>query len=238
MANLTTLEKLVRLAVPGANLQVISSSDLWVYINKGAQDVNQRLKVRRKNFQFTDPAFTSGGNPAQDFSLASILPDFVCMDDSGLYYQNGALWQQLLPKDRKWLDENVYSWRNFQNGAPLYYIQENDDLAIIPPPATVYSPSYWIYYIQQVVQMSNGNQFPFTGATIETPSYNCLDDGIVNYCQWKLMALLGNKAQGVMDQQTYLAELEKVEEIFVRRPDMTASRYYKMQGPVNSSSGR
>jgi hypothetical protein len=238
MANLTTLEQLVRLAVPGANLQVISSPDLWIYINKGVQDVNQRLKVRRKNKTFIDPSYGTSNAPTQDFSLASILPDFVCMDDSGLYYQNGSLWQQLLPKDRKWLDENVYSWRNFQPGSPLYYIQENDDLGIIPAPGVIYSPTYWIYYIQQVVWMSNGNQFPFTAATIETPSYQCLDDGIVNYCQWKLQALLGAKAQGVMDQQEYLAELEKVEEIFVRRPDMNASRYYKMQGPVNSSSGR
>lgn len=235
MANLTTLEQLVRLQVPGANFQVISSPDLWVFINKGVSDVNQRIKVRRKNVQFTDPAFNiPNGTPAQDFALSTILPDFVCMDDSGLYYQNGSLWQQLLPKDRKWLDENVYSWRNFINSTPLYYIQENDDLAIIPAPSVVYSPSYWIYYIQQPVYMSNGNQFPFTGALIETPSYQCLDDGIINYCQWKLMSLLGNKAQGVMDQQEYLAELEKVNEIFTRRPDVTASRYYKMQGPTQS----
>ena len=154
MANLTTLEQLVRLAIPGANLQVINSPNLWIYINKGAQDVNQRLKVRRKNVQF------NGVASKQDYALSTLLPDFVCMDDSGLYYQNGSLWQQLLPKDRKWLDENVYSWRNFIAGTPLYYIQENDDLAIIPAPSVVYTPAYWIYYIEQVVQMSNGNQFP------------------------------------------------------------------------------
>lgn len=232
MANLSTLEQLVRLQVPGANLQVISSPDLWVFINKGAQDVNQRLKVRRKNVKF------NGVAGQVDYAISTSITDFVCMDDSGLYFQNGAMWQQLIPKDRKWLDENVYSWRDFASGAPLYYIQENDDLAIIPAPAVVSTPAYWIYYIQQVVAMSNGNQFPFTGALIETPSYQCLDDGIVNYCQWKLQALLGNKAQGVMDQQEYLTELEKVSEIFVRRPDMTASRYYKMQGPSNSGSLR
>ena len=229
MANLTTLEQLVRLAVPGANLQVISSPDLWIYINKGAQDVNQRLKVRRKNYQFPGVA------NQMSYAISTTIPDFVCMDDSGLYYQNGALWQQLIPKDRKWLDENVYSWRDFTPGSPLYYIQENDELAVIPPPSTVFNPSaYWIYYIQQVVAMGAGNQFPFTGATIETPSYQCLDDGIINYCQWKLMALLGDKAQGVMDQQTYLAELEKVNTIYVRRPDLNISRYFKMQGPTNS----
>ncbi len=234
MANLNTLEQLVRLKVPGANLQVISSPDLWIFINKGVRDVNRRLKVRRKNTQFTDTA----NPPTQDFSITAILPDFVCMDDSGLYYQNGSLWQQLLPKDRKWLDENVYSWRNFSPGAPLYYIQENDDLGIIPAPAVVFTPSYWIYYIQQSVDMGNGNTFPFTGANIETPSYQCLDDGIIYYCQWQLGSLLGNKAQGVMDEQEYKTELEGVEEIFTRRPDMIMSRYYKMQGLVNTSSGR
>lgn len=232
MANLTTLEQLVRLQVPGANLQVISSPDLWIFINKGVQDVNQRLKVRRKNFKF------NGIAGQMSYAISTTIPDFVCMDYSGLYFQNGSLWQQLLPKDRKWMDENVYSWRDFVSGATLYYFQENDELAIVPAPAVVGTPAYWIYYIQQVVAMSNGNQFPFTGATIETPSYQCLDDGIINYCQWKLQALLGAKAQGVMDQQEYLAELVKVEEIYVRRPDMTASRYFKMQGPVNSSSGR
>ena len=245
MANLQTLEQLVRLAVPGANLQVISSPDLWIYINKGAQDVNQRLKVMRTNKQFTDPAYNANGNytPTTAFNISALFnslgfPQFVCMDDSGLYWQNGSLWQQLLPKDRKWCDENVYTYRNFTPGYPLYYFQENDVLQLVPPPSVVFSPSYWIYYIQQVTPMGNGNQFPFTGQTYETQSYNCLDDGIVNYCQWKLQALLGNKAQGTMDQQEYLVELEKVEEIFVRRPDITASRYYKMQGPVNTSSGR
>lgn len=237
MANLSTLENLVRLAVPGANLQVIDSPSLWIYINKGVDDVNQRLKVRRANLQF------NGVASQQDYPISATIinngvADYLCMDDSGLYFQNGSIWQQLLPKDRKWLDENVYSWRNFASGAPLYYLQENDLLSIIPPPSTVSTPAFWIYYIQKAVPMGNGNQYPFTGTTTEIPAFRCLDDGIVLYCQWKLMALLGNKAQGVMDLQTYLAELEKVEEIFVRRPDITASRYYKMQGPVNSASGR
>ena len=168
MSNLTRLEQKVRLAVPGANLQVINSPDLWLFINDGAKDVNQRMKVRRVNTTFTDPAF-GGGTPLAKFAISQFITDFVCFDDSGLYYQNGSLWQQLLPKDRKWMDENVYSWRNFQNGAPLYYIQEPDSLEILPPPAVVYNPSYWIYYIQQVVYMTNGDQFPFVGTNVEVP---------------------------------------------------------------------
>ena len=232
MANLTTLETLVRLAVPGANLQVIDSPSLWVYINKGADDVNQRLKVRKANKTFDVVAGQA------IYYISQVVPDFLCMDDSGLYWNNGSLWQQLLPKDRKWLDENVYSWRNFINGTPLYYMQENDILMPVPGPSLASTAGFWLYYIQAAVPMSNGNQYPFVGTTTEVPAYRCLDDGIILYCQWKLQALLGNKAQGTMDFPAYLQELEKVEEIFVRRPDMTASRYYKMQGPVSAAGGR
>lgn len=232
MANLNSLESLIRLMVPGATLQVIDSPSLWLYINKGADDVNQRLKVCRANVKFNIIA------AQQEYSISNIVSDYVCMDDSGIYWQNGSMWTPMLPKDRKWLDENVYSWRDYIAGQPLYYYQENDVLGFVAAPSLAVTNGFWMYYIQAAVYMSNGNQYPFVGTTTEIPSFRCLDDGIIAYCQWKLMALLGNKAQGVMDFQAYITELEKVEEIFKRRPDMTSSRYYKMQGPVNTASGR
>lgn len=232
MSNLAGLETLVRLAVPGANLQVIDSPSLWVYINKGVDDVNQRLKIRRANKKFDVVA-----NQAE-YSLSTVVSDFVCMDDSGLYWQNSSSWTQLLPKDRKWLDENVYSWRDAIGGTPIYYYQENDILGFYAYPSLAVTQGFWIYYIQAAVAMASAAQFPFVGTTTEVPSYRCLDDGIVAYCQYKLQALLGNKAQGVMDFQMYMAELDKVEEIYARRPDINASRYFKMQGPINTPGGR
>ncbi len=236
MSNLSTLENLVRLAVPGANLSVIDSPSLWVYINKGVDDVNQRLKILRANSKFDIVA-------AQvEYNISTVLPSFVCMDDSGIYFNAGTAaspsWQQLLPKDRKWLDENVYSWRNYIAGTPIYYYQENDIIGFVAAPATAVAQGFWVYYIAKATPMSNGNQYPFTATTVATPSFDCLDDGIVAYCQWKLAALLGNKAQGVMDQTEYLAEIDKVEEIYQRRPDISASRYFKMQGPISSVSGQ
>lgn len=229
MSNLSTLESLVRLAVPGANLAVIDSPSLWVYINKGVDDVNQRLKILRVNTKFDIVA------AQQEYNISDVVPDFVCMDDSGIYWNAGTAaspsWQQLLPKDRKWLDENVYSWRNYIAGTPIYYYQENDILGFVAAPSTAVAQGFWIYFIEKATAMTNGNQYPFTGTVTLTSSFDCLDDGIVAYCQWKLKALLGSKAEGVMDQSEYLAEIDKVDEIYSRRPDMNASRYFKMQGP-------
>ena len=70
------------------------------------------------------------------------------------------------------------------------------------------------------------------------PAYSCLDDAIIGYCQWKLQALLGNKAQGVMDENDYLNLCMTVQSIFTRRPDLNMSRYFKMQGPVCHAGGR
>lgn len=224
---LTEIETLVRLYVPGANLQVIDSPTLWLIINKGVDDVNQRLKVRRANVKFDIVA------AQQEYTLSTIISDFLCMDDSGLWWQNGSMYTQLLPKDRKWLDENVYSWRDYMAGTPLYYYQENDTLGLVAAPSLSVTDGFWMYYIQRATVMSNGAQYPFVGTTTEIPAFRCLDDAIIAYCQWKLQALLGSKAQGTMDMQTYMLEVDKVEEIFARRPDISASRYFKMQGPSN-----
>lgn len=235
MATLQTLENIIRLKVPGANLQVIDSPNLWVFINKGVDDVNQRLKVMRKNTKFDVIA------SQQEYIISTILPDFLCMDDSGIWWNNGTLatpsFNQLLPKDRKWLDENVYSWRDYLAGTPIYYYQEDDTLGFVAPPAVAVSQGFWIYYIQAAVAMSNASHYPFVGTTTERPAYRCLDDGIIAYTQYQLQALLGNKSQGIMDEAAYMLELEKVESIFRRRPDINASRYYKMQGPISSVNG-
>ena len=155
------------------------------------------------------------------------------MDESGVYFYDGSNWQQVFPKTRKWLDDNVYNWRSYAaTNKPQYYFIENNKLTLFPAYDSNLTEGGWIYYIAKPVPMSAAGHYPWTGSTTEhITEFDCLDDAIIAYAQWKLSQPLGQKANGVIDAATYEKRREQCAEILRSRIDISASRYFRMRGP-------
>ena len=224
---LTELDNTIRLYVPGAGPSVLTQSMLWSLINKGVQDVNERLKVLRKNVKFN---ITSGKT---DYKISTdICSDFVCMDESGAYYYDGAYWQQLFPKTRKWLDDNIMNWRSYAaTSKPQYYFIEPDLFVMFASYNADVTNGGLLHYIGKPVALTSGTQYPWSRTSSPLVGLDCLDDAIIAYTQWKLAQPLGQKANGVIDKATYEDRIQQADTLLRSRIDMSNSRYFRMRGP-------
>lgn len=232
---LTELENTIRLYVPGATSQVISSARLWDLINKGVRDVNEQLGVLQADTKFDITA------DKQEYTInTDIADDFVRMDVGGLWFYDGTQWNEVIPKTEKWVNEFARNWRSYSSSSkPLWYFIKPNKLFFVPAYNTTTSSGGWIYYIKTPQDLTGGDQYPWTASeTDHFTQFDCLDDAIIAYAQWKLSQPLGQKANGIIDQAAYENRLAKCERIFMMQPDLSNDRYFRMRGPSGWTGSR
>jgi len=223
---LNDLKTLARAYVPGAKTSVINDTVLELILNNGAKEVAAITICLKANTQFNAVA------DQREYSLSSVVGDFLVMDDPGLWWNEGGThWKQLIPKTMKWLDENRANWRDEDSGNPMYYYQEGDTIGVHPKPDTTLASGFHIYYGRKPTPMTDATHYAFEGST-EIDQLSLFDEAILYYWKWKVGPALNkdNSDDFRKNENAFYNEVARKLALFRRRPDMSASRYNQMQG--------
>lgn len=229
---LGNLRTLVRAMIPASKALPTDNTLLDLVINMAVNDLNAYAKCLKTSSTFN--ATLDDG----DYDIATVISDYVCPDAPGLWYYNGTQWVQMHPRTLKWLDENRPNWRNLSSGTPYDYSIDGNVLTVVPKPSATTTNGFKLYHIEKAAAMTATGHYPFTGSTTEYPQFTIFDDAIIEYCKWKINPMINKNNDGSMVDISELAYRRIREEktaLYNRRPDISASRYTKMQGPrVNS----
>jgi len=170
--------------IPGNKASVFSNGINNKLINEGADEVNTLAKILKKQ---TD--FTITENKGIYSITSDITTDFLTMDDSGFWWNNGTTWREVYPKTRKWLDENITNWRDRATGDPRWYFMNGDDLNVVNTPNTTLAGGGRIYYIRKGTDMSDAGHYPFhpeNDQDTEITQYKIFAQAIILYVRWKV----------------------------------------------------
>lgn len=224
---LDQLKTLARAYVPGAKVSVIADGTLEILLNAGVVEVAALTVCLKTNKKFDIVA------NQREYVISSVLGDFLVMDDPGIWWYDGSSWKQLHPKTMKWLDENRPNWRDEASGDPMYYYQEGDTIGFHPTPDTSQTDGAHVYYGRKPLAMTEGGHYPFERAT-EITHLTILDDAILYYWKWKIQPALNKDASDDFRKNEYAFknEVASKKAMLARRPDISASRYTKMQGAI------
>lgn len=226
---LKNFRDLIRAYVPGAKISVIDDTLLDLIINQGVNDVNIYALAYKGNAKFNVVI------SQQEYLFSTVLTDFVCMDEAGLYFNRGTVttedWKRLDPYTMTSLSNEWPRWRNDGNDRPYRYVPESNVLTIHPKANASLTNGFWAYYIKRAVSMTQSIHYPFTGSTVEISSLIILDDAIIDYVRWKLSRPLGQEQKGVITEQDYRKNLSEKIMMLKRRPDITGTPGIRMHGP-------
>jgi len=223
--NLTNLRTLVRAITPGAKTSNVKNPLLNIVINSIVVDIAAYTKCLKTNAKFTITA------EDYDYSLSSVLTDFLVPDKPGLWWDNGTRWKKLNPRTLEWLDKNKPNWRDLDSDDPQDYSIDGDVLTLSPTPDTTLTDGLWMYYGEKPVDMTSGDHYPFSGSTTEIPHLSIFDWAIVYGSKWKILPMINLKYADEYnrDKNQYLNEREEKFNLFKRRPDISAEA--RFQGP-------
>lgn len=223
---LTDFRTLIRMYVPLAKITKITNTTLNTLFNKAVDDVNVYAMAYKGNKKFTATADDG------EYDIHTEIDDYMAIDESGLWWNNGTNWKKLEPMTRRSLDDEYSTWRNDSSGNPLRYFIEQDKIEIHPKPDTTLVDGFWIFYTKVAVSMTLDTHYPFTGSTTEITALRILDDAIIDYVRWKLSGPLGNTKKGILTEKEYRTNLAEKISLLTRRLDLTASLDNRMQGPA------
>jgi len=227
---LSEFRSLIRLLVPGANINRVPNVTLDIIINKGARDVNSRAKVLIKSGYFNAVADVG----AYRIHEQSDITDFVLVGESGLWYNRGSVaspnYQQLDGVNRTYLNEYHKNWHVADSSNTLYAIFDPNLITVYPKPTAALDNAFFLPdYVHQTTDMGSGDDYPFTGSTTEYPGLEVLDDSIIDYVRYMLKRAVGKDQSGIITRQEYEQTISVGKLMLNRRPDYKANRDYRMK---------
>lgn len=222
---LAQLRTLARAMIPGAKIDRISNDVLDLVLNLGVVDIAAYTICLKANSKFAVEA------DEDEYSLSVVCPNYLAVDKSGLWWNNGTTWRPVYPRTLKWLDENVQNWRSRSSGSPLYYSIDGDVLTISPPPATALADGFWLYYGRKPNPMTEEGHYPFSGSTTEYPHLSIFDLAIIKYAKWQIEPMLNKDQDSNLSLREYMKEREEKIDLFNRRLDISASMDAGLRGP-------
>lgn len=227
--NRGNLRAIARSLVPGAKINTISNVRVNLLMEAGILDIALHSKCLPADKKFDIVA------NQDEYSLTSVIGDFLVMDKSGLWWNVGDAdtpdWQEVYPRTRKRMDRRTPSWRDEDSDDPYEYFIKGDILTIKPTPDTALSDGGLLYYGQKPTAMTTDSQFPFVGTTTERTHLSVFDEVITTYLEWKLGKIVSKgKGKGGVTEKDYLRVRAERIALFNRRPDIAAHRDTKMQG--------
>lgn len=224
MPNLGNLRLLSRLNVPRAKTNRVSPATLDLVLNEVVRDINARLKLLRTDAKFDKKA----DQYKYDLSDASETVDrFYKIDESGIWWNSNTAavvnYRRLFPRTIKWLDKNQEGWRNQGSGDPRYYAKQGKFIIFYPTPSVTLTDGFWLYYIENTIDMSSpSNHYPW-GFTSEIPEYAFLTDLIIKGVEVWLKPPVGKKQEGSTAMAEYRALATEKEAILLDNPDIRAN---------------
>lgn len=228
---LSDLESFIRLIVPSANTKKVNQTKLRLLINKGVRNVNVLGKVLTKsgNFKALD------GVSEYIITEQSELSDFVLIGESGVWHNRGSVddpfLRELEGADRSYLNERFPNWYVQASGTPLYAVVEPNLITIHAKPSADLDDGFFLPdYVYKPTDMSNGDQYPFSGTTTEFTQLEVLDDAIIDYVRWMLGLSVGKDQQGIVTRKEYEATVTTTTRLLKRRPDFKSNRDNVMSG--------
>jgi len=226
---LSDLRIMARALIPGSKVGSIKNPLLDAILNAGVLDIATHTACLKTNKKFTVTA------EDYDYSLSSVLGDYLVMDRPGIYWNAGTAaapdWQQLDPRTLKYFDRHSSDWRDDDSDDPLEYSIDGDVLTLRPTPDTTLANGLWIYYGKRPTPMTAPGHYSFSGSTTEYTHLSVFDDVILAYWEWKAQKIL-NKGQDQykLKETAYRAIREEKFSLFKRRPDISFHRDAKLQG--------
>lgn len=225
------LRLLARATVPGAKVSVITNAQLNLILELGILDIAAYAVCLRKNDTFNVTAETG------EYAISTQITDFLTIDKSGLWWNDGTEWRKLDSVTLQFMDETFPAWRDDSSDDPLRYSLEGDILTVHPKPDTTLADGFKLYYGQKSTKMSLDTHYPFVGTTTERPHLSIFDDSILKYVKWKLEQMVNKDSNVNFNEQTYIKERDEKKKLFNRRLDVSASsiragfKRTKFQGP-------
>jgi len=223
--NLGNLKSLSRAQTPGAKVQKVSDTVLQLIINQGVIDIAAYTICLKANKKFDVV------EDVDEYLLSEEIDDFLTIDESGIWWNNGSNWKKLLPETLKSLDEYWPNWRDLTSGDPTKYTIDGDMLTIVRPPDTSLTDGFWAYYGKKPVAMTKSSQYPFVGDTTENPRLTIFDSTILAYVKWQLSPILNKAIEADKYMQLYIVDREEKKGIFDNRPDVSSDSRMTMERP-------
>ncbi len=174
---------LARLFVPGAKKNQVTDDQLKIVLNAGALDIVSftRCLDRVVYFDLVDGQ--------QEYLLSDVAPDFLSMDDEGIWVYDGSRYKKCYPKTRKWLDEEYINWRGAGESTPIYYYQEENAIGFYKTPSTSRTNGALMYTIRKPETMVENTDVAFHvygDKKTEISSLSVLNESVLDYTKWKL----------------------------------------------------
>lgn len=222
-----TLEDLKTLSyacIPGANKNNVSATILTLVLNKACDDIAAYTCCISADETFHVV------EDLGEYSIQEELTNFLTMDKSGLWWNDGTQWKQLNPRTLAWLDRNRPNWRDLGSGDPEDYVVTGNKIFIIPAPDTTLADGFKAYIIRAANYMSKKTEYPFTGLDYEYIHLRIFSDAIIKYARWQIEPMINKKADSTLAKKEYQQAREEAYSLYRRRRDISASKYTKFTG--------
>ncbi len=227
---LNNFRTLIRMFFPNAKINPVTNPALDLIINAGVLDIATYTACLKANTTFNVTA------EDDTYNLSSEISDFLVMDKPGLWWNAGSAsssdWKKVYSRTLKWLDLKRPTWRDEGSDDPLDCSIDGDIITVVPKPDTTLADGFKIYYGKKPTPMSAGGHYSFSGTTTELSNLSVFDDAIIEYALWKLRKAF-NKGEDSyrLGENAYLRVREEKFSLWKRRPDISASKDTKLQGP-------
>lgn len=234
---LLQLRTLVRAFVPGAKIAVVTDAVLDLLINKATDDLNEFGLLLESSASFDIVA-----NQSQ-YNFSDIAPDFYKMDKTGIEWNQvdntNPDWKEIRPVNKLWLRKYRPNWRTESAGSPEVYWADQNAIYLIAKPEDSLTDGGIINYIAKSIYMTDSGHYPFSGSTTEITALRGLDDAIIDYCRWKLTAVLGKvEVAGLISQKEYTEQRREKINLVKSRIDIMSDRNYGYKIPLARAMGR
>ena len=222
--NLGDLRTFSRIAVPGAKKVRVTDPQLDLIINEVCIDMNYRMGILRTDAKFDRTA----DKYKYDLSKASeTVSRFGKIDKMGLWWNAGSAsqvnWRRIYPKTMKWLDTNFENWRDQTSTTPRYYAKQARFLVLYPTPDTALTDGLWLYFIENLVRMSEDSHFPW-GHTIEFTEYAFLSKVIIKGVEAWLKQPAGKDRESSSAYGEYRIMVEEAKGLLEHSPDLQSDK--------------
>lgn len=226
--NLQSLKILARGYIPGAKDTAINDTTLLSILNEGVLDVATRLKCV-KNF-----AYFNAVADQESYRLSSVLTNYLCLDDPGIWMKSGTTYQEMDPEDIKSLDQKFRNWRGSEGEIANRYAMLGDLFIPHPTINQNISSGFLAYYCERPLAMVENTHYPFhvSGSqTTERSDLAILSDSVLMYAEWKILKVLSKRDDAYQKFNEYLQDLELKRPLINSRLDVAHGRKVKFSGP-------
>jgi hypothetical protein len=207
----------------GLKALTVGTNLLDIMVQNAANDVAFRCLCLKENSMFSVIADQAR------YTLSTVISNYVCMGEAGVWWGGAGSWKELKPKTLAWLKENRKEFLNEDSGEPEYFVEDGNELLVVPAPETSLTDGFWIDFYQKAYNMTDDTHFPFYGLS-EISKLACLDEAIIAHFRWKGLGIVGKSDDYNLSRNEYEGEIQRVQGLLLRNKALSVSPYSTMQG--------